>query len=96
MIYIVLRATLHESGNYIFNSDTLLGVYNEYDNALARAKEYVKEKNISGYDLLSDRLYTVGYGREKLSCGCCQEIYAHGFDSDHSGEKVSIFEANIH
>lgn len=30
MVYIVLRATLHESGNYINNSDTFLGVYKSF------------------------------------------------------------------
>ena len=96
MIYIVLRATIHGQITTISDLQTFIGVYNNYDDALKRAREYAKEKDINGWDLLSDRLHTKGYGIEKLPCGCCQEIYAYGFDSNYFGEKISIFEAKIH
>ena len=96
MIYIVLRATIHESGNHIMNWDTLLGVYNKYSDAVIKAENYMKENKISDNDLFADDFYIKEYGKEKLDCGCCKEIYAHGSENYASGQKVSIFEVNIH
>jgi hypothetical protein len=85
--YIVVYSILHESGNYITNDHpTFQGLYKNYSDALLKVQKFIKENKMNGSDLFVNTTY------EKEDC----EIYAFGYDTDYSGEKISIFEALPH
>ena len=86
--YIVIYSLLHESGNYIVNDyPSFLGLYKNYSDALQKVQEFIKEHKFEG-----SNLFVNTKSDEKED----SEIYAYGYDTDHSGEKISIYKASLH
>ena len=85
--YIVVYSILHESGNYIVNDHPIFqGLYKNYEDALLKVQKFIKENKMNGSQLFVNTTY-----KKEDS-----EIYAFGYDTDYSGEKISIFEASPH